>query len=485
MFSALLPSALGASWGNRAAPAADAPEEPTVVNWSRVSSYLSQVAADAAFDLPALEEDLGLIRASFILAQLSQQVYKITAADLESVTQFELPLAGPLNEVAVVAARLVHVRQAAADQGLQSPQQFGVWHVDGLGLAVVFRGTASQEDVLIDANITPVPLVANERATGNHGAINVHKGFYEGAKQQIDAIVAAVRGQDRRARRRLPVWISGHSLGGGYANCVMLHMLANREIAELFAAGGGSVTFGAPMVIHSQHPDALYERLTSLEAFAERQAGRRSRPRLHFHNFVNNADVVPRLLGRSLDSVHSMMEYYVPYMQSVQHTARNYHPFGAYHMILGDKIRTPAYDGASAHLSRGRIGNFEHAEEVKRHLEVTRLWRSLYASGGRTGGYMDHSIAAYKQRVGAYMHALALDPPQSRLLRSPSRASAPNPAGLFVMLSDPHAAQQHSRGGPSGNPRLLADQVGTLVGTAAAGVGVLIATKGAQFCLSS
>ena len=41
-----------------------------------------------------------------------------------------------------------------------SPQQYGIWNVSGLGLVVAFRGTASSEDVFIDANITPVPLVS-------------------------------------------------------------------------------------------------------------------------------------------------------------------------------------------------------------------------------------------------------------------------------------------------------------------------------------
>lgn len=40
----------------------------------------------------------------------------------------------------------------------------------------------------------------------------------------------------------LQVWITGHSLGGGYANAVVLHMLANRSCAELFAAGALSRT---------------------------------------------------------------------------------------------------------------------------------------------------------------------------------------------------------------------------------------------------
>lgn len=40
----------------------------------------------------------------------------------------------------------------------------------------------------------------------------------------------------------LQVWLTGHSLGGGYANAVVLHMLANRSCAELFAAGALSLT---------------------------------------------------------------------------------------------------------------------------------------------------------------------------------------------------------------------------------------------------
>ena len=46
------------------------------------------------------------------------------------------------------------------------PQQFGVWQVAGLGIVVAFRGTASQEDVIIDANISPVPLDAARATRG-------------------------------------------------------------------------------------------------------------------------------------------------------------------------------------------------------------------------------------------------------------------------------------------------------------------------------
>ena len=57
-------------------------------------------------------------------------------------------------------------RGAVNSDGLSSPEQFGVWEVDGVGLCVAFRGTASTEDVLIDVNITPTPLETSRNMRG-------------------------------------------------------------------------------------------------------------------------------------------------------------------------------------------------------------------------------------------------------------------------------------------------------------------------------
>lgn len=85
-------------------------------------------------------------------------------------------------------------------------------------------------------------------------------------------------------------------------------------------AGGGAVTFGAPQVVYSEDPAALYPALTSLEArgWSARQTRRPAHAELHFHNFVNNADVVPRLLGQSLEAVHDSLQYYLPTYVSMQ-----------------------------------------------------------------------------------------------------------------------------------------------------------------------
>lgn len=74
-------------------------------------------------------------------------------------------------------------------------------------------------------------------ALTGHSGIKVHRGFYEGAKRHLEEIAAVVSERDSKARRRLPVWVTGHSLGGGYANALALHLLANRATAQLFGAG--------------------------------------------------------------------------------------------------------------------------------------------------------------------------------------------------------------------------------------------------------
>ena len=71
----------------------------------------------------------------------------------------------------------------------------------------------------------------------------VHRGFYEGAKAHAEDIVQYVNEAMAAYGRKVPVWVTGHSLGGGYANCLILHMLAQRQGAKLFSAGAGPAAF--------------------------------------------------------------------------------------------------------------------------------------------------------------------------------------------------------------------------------------------------
>ena len=60
------------------------------------------------------------------------------------------------------------------------------------------------------------------------------------------------------------------------------------------------------MVVHSVETAQAYEQLKALEPELDEGCT------LSFHNYVNNADPVPRLLGSSLDQVHGWLETWVP-----------------------------------------------------------------------------------------------------------------------------------------------------------------------------
>ncbi|KAK9809870.1 hypothetical protein WJX72_000687 [[Myrmecia] bisecta] len=62
--------------------------------------------------------------------------------------------------------------------------------------------------------------------------------------------------------KRPPVFLTGHSLGGGYAQCTFFHALANhgeplmRELCQAVSEGG-VFTFGAPLVVAPSQESAL------------------------------------------------------------------------------------------------------------------------------------------------------------------------------------------------------------------------------------
>ena len=69
-------------------------------------------------------------------------------------------------------------------------------------------------------------------------------------------------------------------------------------------------------------------------------------------------------------------------MQAVRQTARNYHPFGAYHLVMGSQVRTLKLPSRGNEFT-GRLGDAVYAEEVNRQLNATRIWKSVYATGGK------------------------------------------------------------------------------------------------------
>lgn len=427
---------------------------------------------------------------SQLTAYLSQ-VYAAARGQVADSLEILVPKAGALASPAKIAIQLLHFREASMDRELASPQQYGLWEVQGLGLVVAFRGTASPQDIMIDVNIAPEPLAG--AFSPGQASFSVHSGFYEGARKHAENIVSLVRLQQRRRGHSLPVWVTGHSLGGGYANCLILHLLAQQQGAHLFSAGGGAVTFGAPQVLYSEDASALYEALSSLESRGWSADGS-SRPadaQLHFHNFVNNADVVPRLLGSSLDSVHDRIQQYVASMQRVRSISQHYHPFGGYHLIVGTQVRTPPPEHVAPGGVAGHMGNTAYAEVIRKYLHISVLWKTVYATTARGGGVLHHSLTSYIANLRSHTEAIAARVPAAPLHAQtrPHDLFASRP-GLGESPMQSPGRQERGVTGPAGSgtaspssapSQEFLDELGGLIGHA----GKLLIDQAAQSGWSS
>ncbi len=105
---------------------------------------------------------------------------------------------------------------------------------DGTGFAVVcFRGTQQVRDWMTNLNARTQP-VFDPRPTGNGGEIgSMHKGFHDAYKSVEEAINKRLEGTED-----LPLYMTGHSLGGALA-VVATWFQSGQRLAACY-------TFGAP-----------------------------------------------------------------------------------------------------------------------------------------------------------------------------------------------------------------------------------------------
>lgn len=139
----------------------------------------------------------------------------------------------------------------------------------GADVVVAFRGTAQAEDILVDIKAHKIdPLRRNGWPGGR-----VHGGFEAAIEEAWPALSSALL-RLRQARGGIAVHFTGHSLGAALAT-----LAAARATATQTAAVASLVTFGSPRV-----GDLDFAR--SFDDLPEGTARR----------YVNNSDVVPRLL---------------------------------------------------------------------------------------------------------------------------------------------------------------------------------------------
>jgi len=120
----------------------------------------------------------------------------------------------------------------------------------------VFRGTDDMQDAAIDVSAVPSP------SSGTEFGIGVHSGMYAALQQDgqhVNVLEEVLKELNKHRQWHEHLILSGHSLGGGYAQIVALHLL-HREAHDSYhsagllksTAGFGNIqvhTFGAPHVV--------------------------------------------------------------------------------------------------------------------------------------------------------------------------------------------------------------------------------------------
>ncbi|KAK9813089.1 hypothetical protein WJX72_008798 [[Myrmecia] bisecta] len=179
-------------------------------------------AADQAFakELP-FRPDIPFRQQAFVMCSLSNAVYLDEQLVPGSKIPLKLPqLAGFSTGPQEISAMLRYSQLAATDAGISESGarvQFAVWDVEGLGVVVAFRGTASMYDVFADLSFMPKDLTTGAGLSLEHRHVQLHGGISSGANGVCQTVARECNNVDKACGKRMPVFLTGHSLGGGYA----------------------------------------------------------------------------------------------------------------------------------------------------------------------------------------------------------------------------------------------------------------------------
>ena len=209
--------------------------------YSDRTAWLMAILAELAYTPFDEESDNQLLELAEDLAKMADK-----DAITERLTRFRKILAG-LNEqhgdtesnLALKAALSIGGFELAGDRvihnSITDTQAFVAVRPSetGIGMAVIcFRGTKQIKDWLTNADISAHP-VSDPKGGGYIG--NMHKGFHEAYQSVHAEITARLKGHED-----LPLYITGHSLGGALAVVATWYQKSSKLAA--------CYTFGAPRV---------------------------------------------------------------------------------------------------------------------------------------------------------------------------------------------------------------------------------------------
>ena len=220
--------------------------------WEAIQGKLSAAASTVAAVLEEYtpgssqqaEADLGQLEKSSICAALSSLIYSLPSQDQEqehAVPPFDLELDGLAAKAMVKFLKEGSPQWALCHVSSMEHQAATAPAFDVL----VFRGTKTAEDKLVDAQFKCKP--APELDTPD---VLVHAGML-GAMQDSWSEIA--QGLSDHHAVDTPLWITGHSLGGGYAQYAVARLLKEgKEEGTLCDPHQlQACTFGAPPIFSS------------------------------------------------------------------------------------------------------------------------------------------------------------------------------------------------------------------------------------------
>lgn len=231
----------------------------------------------------------------------------------------------------------------------KAAQGFLAWTED---LAMVtFRGTESASDWMSNLNVTTRSIP---------GVGPVHAGFlgqFQALQPELERLL--------QPRVKLPLLVSGHSLGGGIAVLAAITWASTRSVRALY-------TYGQPAVAKGNAASIIGTTLTE-----------------RYHRLVNDADIVPRVPPGYRHAGHLLH-----FDGQGRVTSKDTTPPAAKPGARGATLEEAALGGEEAMLSP------EEFQALQQQLKTTATARG---QEGTRGLVSDHMLPGYLNRIRQQM----------------------------------------------------------------------------------
>lgn len=230
-------------------------------------------------------------------------------------------------------------------------------------LILAFRGTEVKKAADIKTDVSANPMAVGPEHKGQQ----VHSGFYNAFKP-VQPLIQ--RSLDRPELKDLPLYITGHSLGGALA-VVATYCISNDSV-------GACYTFGGPRVGNLAFGQSI---------------------KTPVYRLLNAADLVPRLPpSYFIEGITLLLRWLpvIPYNNKIAdylERFRHYRHYGDLRYLTAATRKTPETENAPA--------TYPGLQVIANPPQLSRwawLYRRLFATLGRAG-INDHSIDTYVEKL--------------------------------------------------------------------------------------